>query len=163
MSHAGSDILPNGKDITLVIEKLEWKVGEMINGKKQDAWIGHFKSNPYTKLPFVVNSTNMKRLRKLTGLESPELLTNFAVIMTREITKDPQDGGETWGLRVSKVKAKQTQVDAPKEKDVLTISSENFEDIKGWLSGENHKLSVIINKYDVEESALVELRKIKTE
>ena len=48
----------------------------------------------------VLNSTNRKRIAKL----FPEvegcinLLKNVAVRLTREKTRDVQDGGETWGF-----------------------------------------------------------------
>lgn len=106
LTHAGVECLPNGADIPrIVIESIEFKDKEMINGRSEEGvWVAHFASNPYTKLPFILNATNRKRIVKL----YPECegylarLHNIAVRLTKEKCRDVQDGGETWGLRISK-------------------------------------------------------------
>lgn len=106
LTHCGVECLPNGADIPrIVIESIEFKDKEMINGRSEEGvWVAHFASNPYTKLPFILNATNRKRIVKL----YPECdgylarLHNIAVRLTKEKCRDVQDGGETWGLRISK-------------------------------------------------------------
>lgn len=124
ITHAGIEVLPAGKDIEyIVLESIEFKESEQINGRKQaGVWIGHFAPNPYTSLPWVINSTNRRRLAKL----FPECegylarLHNVAIRLTKEKTRDPQEGGECWGLRVSLIPAQKPASSAPAKKKVVT-------------------------------------------
>lgn len=107
LTHAGCEMLPGGNDIPyIVIHKIEYKDDEFINGRKENGvWIAYFaKDNGYTDLPMILNVTNRKRIAKL----YPEvegcinLLTDIPVCLTKEICRDVQDGGDTYGLRISK-------------------------------------------------------------
>lgn len=108
LTHCGCECLPGGRDIQyIVIERIEYKETEEIGGRRENnIWIAHFAPNPYTKLPMVLNATNRKRLAKLypdcNGYIN--LLKNIPVRLTKEKCRDAQDGGETWGLRISKMK-----------------------------------------------------------
>ena len=134
LTHAGCEMLPNGNDIEyIVIESIEFKDSENIGGRtEQGVWVAHFAINQYTNLPMVLNSTNRKRIAKL----FPEvegcinLLKNVAVRLTREKTRDVQDGGETWGLRISRKPAKKPQ--APK-KEKIVIGSDKWEKCIEWI------------------------------
>lgn len=109
LTHCGVECLPNGKDIErIIIARIEYKESEMINGRNETGvWVAHFAPNPYTSLPMLLNATNRKRLVK----QFPECdgyparLENIPVRLTKERTRDVQDGGETWGLRISKLPA----------------------------------------------------------
>lgn len=108
LTHCGCECLPGGKDIQyIVISRIEYKESEDIAGRRENnVWVAYFAPNPYTKLPMILNATNRKRLSKL----YPEcngyinLLKNIPVRLTRERCRDAQDGGDTWGLRISKTK-----------------------------------------------------------
>ena len=163
MTHAGSDILPNGKDVMVTIEKLEWREDESVNGRKKACWIGTFRPNPYTKLPFICIPTNMKMLRKLTGLEHPEDLKDFNVTLTREQTTDVELGGKTWGLRISKIKAPQNGIIKYDTKPLLTTESSNWDAMKEWLVKDGNEIAGILVKYDIDPEAMVELKKIKND
>ena len=104
LTHAGCEILPDGKDIPyIVIAKIEYKESEEVGGRtEKGVWIATFAPNPYTKLPMVLNSTNRKRIAKRSGTETINLVKNIAVRLTKEKCRDVHDGGETWGLRISK-------------------------------------------------------------
>lgn len=108
LTHCGCECLPGGKDIQyIVIERIEFKASESIGGRTEsNIWVAHFAPNPYTKLPMVLNATNRKRLAKLypdcNGYIN--LLKNIPVRLTKEKCRDAQDGGDTWGLRISKMK-----------------------------------------------------------
>lgn len=108
LTHCGCECLPGGRDIQyIVIERIEYKETEEIGGRRENnIWIAHFAPNPYTKLPMVLNATNRKRLAKLypdcNGYIN--LLKNIPVRLTKEKCRDAQDGGETWGLRISKMR-----------------------------------------------------------
>lgn len=149
LTHAGCEMLPSGKDIEyIVIERIEFKESENIGGRmEQGVWIAHFAPNPHTKLPMVLNSTNRKRIAKL----FPEvegcinLLKNVAVRLTREKTRDVQDGGETWGLRISRMAAKKPQ--APK-KDVLNEKHANWGKCVEWLVNGND-IEALRGKYQI--------------
>lgn len=109
LTHCGCECLPGGRDIQyIVIERIEYKETEEIGGRRENnIWIAHFAPNPYTKLPMVLNATNRKRLAKLypdcNGYIN--LLKNIPVRLTKEKCRDAQDGGETWGLRISKMRS----------------------------------------------------------
>lgn len=108
LTHCGCECLPGGRDIQyIVIERIEYKEAEEIGGRREhNIWIAHFAPNPYTKLPMVLNATNRKRIAKLypdcNGYIN--LLKNIPVRLTKEKCRDAQDGGDTWGLRISKMR-----------------------------------------------------------
>ena len=108
LTHCGCECLPGGRDIQyIVIERIEYKETEEIGGRRErNIWIAHFAPNPYTKLPMVLNATNRKRIAKLypdcNGYIN--LLKNIPVRLTKEKCRDAQDGGDTWGLRISKMR-----------------------------------------------------------
>ena len=147
ITHAGIEVLPSGKDIEyIVLESIEVKERERINGRNQDGvGIGHFAPNPYTSLPWVINSTNRRRLAKL----FPECegylarLRNVAIRLTKEKTRDPQDGGECWGLRVSLIPAKKT--DAPAKK---VIQESQISAVVDWARNNGLNIDNIAEKYD---------------
>lgn len=147
ITHAGIEVLPSGKDIEyIVLQSIEFKERERINGRNQDGvWIGHFAPNPYTSLPWVINSTNRRRLAKL----FPECegylarLRNVAIRLTKEKTRDPQDGGECWGLRVSLIPAKKT--DAPAKK---VIQESQISAVVDWARKNGLNIDKIAEKYD---------------
>lgn len=135
LTHAGCEMLPNGKDIEyIIIDRIEFKDSENIGGRtEQGIWVAHFAPNKFTKLPMVLNATNRKRIAKL----FPEveghinLLRNIPVRLTKEKTRDIQDGGETYGLRISKIPAKVPQ------KPVLTPSHEKWNECATWVANGN--------------------------
>lgn len=149
LTHAGCEVLPNGKDIEyIVIERIEFKDKENIGGRtEQGVWVAHFAKNPYTTLPMVLNSTNRKRIAKL----FPEvegcinLLKNIAVRLTREKTRDVQDGGETWGLRISRMPAKKPE--QPK-KEILTNEHPNWLKCVKWIA-EGKDIEALRKKYQI--------------
>lgn len=153
ITHAGIEVLPAGKDIEyIVIESIEFKESEQINGRKQaGVWIGHFAPNPYTSLPWVINSTNRRRLAKL----FPECegylarLHNVAIRLTKEKTRDPQEGGECWGLRVSLIPAKQPEAPAKK-----AIQESQVQPIVDWAKKNGLNIDQIAEKYDFASDAV---------
>ena len=150
ITHAGIEVLPSGKDIEyIVLESIEYKESERINGRNQEGvWIGHFAPNPYTNLPWVINSTNRRRLAKL----FPECdgylarLHNVAIRLTKEKTRDPQDGGECWGLRVSLIPASQA---APAKKKPLP--ADKVEAVVKWAQSKGYGIEEIDKLYEMTE------------
>lgn len=157
LTHCGVECLPNGADIPrIVIERIEFKDKESINGRVEEGvWIAHFAPNPYTNLPFILNATNRKRLVK----QFPECdgyparLKNIAVRLTKEKTRDVQDGGETWGLRISKLPAAEEAVPAPAQKKVIT--EDKVQVIVDWAIKNGKTIDDIATMYDF---ASVEVR-----
>ena len=149
LTHSGCEMLPSGKDIEyIVIERIEFKEQENIGGRtEQGVWIAHFAKNPYTTLPMVLNSTNRKRIAKLFPQVEGciNLLKNVAVRLTREKTRDVQDGGETWGLRISRMPAKKP---AEPKKDVLNDKHANWGKCVEWLVGGND-IEALRSKYQI--------------
>lgn len=65
ITHAGCEILDGGKDTDFIIDHIEFKDQEKINGKTENGvWLMHFAKNPYTTLPVILNSTNKKKARQ---------------------------------------------------------------------------------------------------
>lgn len=127
----GCEILPPPKyEIErIVIDHIVFHDEIKINGqKKQNAFVAYFAPNPYTTLPFCLNSGNAKRLAKKTwsivvedGLECQgriDLLHNIPVRLCRELTRDPSDGGQVYGLRISLFEP--APAPAPAKKKVVT-------------------------------------------
>ena len=153
ITHAGIEVLPSGKDIEyIVLESIEYRESERINGREQSGvWIGHFAPNPYTSLPWVINSTNRRRLAKL----FPECdgylarLHNVAIRLTKEKTRDPQDGGDCWGLRVSLIPAKKP--DAEKKK---VVTEDKVQAVVDWAKKNGKTLEDIAAMYDFESDTV---------
>ena len=126
LTHAGVEMLPQGNDIEYVILKeIKFKESEEVAGRtEKGVWVGYFAPNPYTTLPIILNSTNRKRLFKLSGNDNIDELKNYPVRLTKEKCRDVQDGGETWGLRISKLPAK---VPVTPVKQKPSITEENFD------------------------------------
>lgn len=147
LTHCGVEVLPAGKDIErIIIARIEYKESEMINGRKEEGvWVAHFAPNPYTELPFILNATNRKRIVKL----FPDCegyiarLENIPVRLTKERTRDVNDGGETWGLRISKIPASQ-----PAEKKVVT--ADKVEAIVSWAKKKGYGIEKVSETYDFE-------------
>ena len=162
LTHAGCEMLPNGNDIEyIVIERIEFKDSENIGGRtEQGVWIAYFAKNEYTNLPMVLNATNRKRIAKLFPQVEGciNLLKNVAVRLTREKTRDVQDGGETWGLRISRVPAKKPT--APK-KEILNEKHPNWAKCVAWLAKGND-FEALRDKYDITKEVEEALSKATT-
>lgn len=150
LTHCGVECLPEGKDIErIIIARIEYKESEMINGRTENGvWIAHFAPNPYTSLPMLLNATNRKRLVK----QFPECdgyparLENIAVRLTKERTRDVQDGGETWGLRISKLPASPEQSPAPAQRKV--IQENQVQTIVDWARKNGKTIDDVAALYD---------------
>ena len=151
LTHAGVECLPQGQDIPrIVIERIEYKETEEINGRKENGvWIAHFAPNPYTKLPLVLNATNRKRLVKQFPEWDgyPARLKNIAVRLTKERCRDVQDGGETWGLRISKMPA----AEAVAKK---AIQEDQIQTIVDWAKKNGYSIEKVAEKYDFASDAV---------
>jgi hypothetical protein len=151
LTHCGVECLPNGADIErIVIERIEYKDKESINGRVEEGvWIAYFAPNPYTNLPFILNATNRKRLVK----QFPECdgyparLKNVAVRLTKERCRDVQDGGETWGLRISKLPASDAVAPAPAPKKEVT--EDKVQVVVDWARKNNKTIDDIKAMYDM--------------
>lgn len=150
ITHIGVEALPSGKDITVTIDRISYVTDEKINGKKQDAWICYFKTNPYFKLPMVLNSTNRKRIAKLAGTDYLETVKDLQVTLTREMDKIPGETDKDWCLRVSKIKPSNSK---PK----LDAASQNFALVKKWLKEQGGTIEGVKAKYDVTEDTIKKL------
>ena len=148
LTHAGVEMLPGGKDIErIIIARIEYKESEMINGRtEKGVWVAYFAQNPYTDLPLILNATNRKRLVKM----YPDCdgyiarLENVPVRLTKELTRDVQDGGETWGLRISKFPP------AEEKKQRKVIKEENVKTIVDWAKEKGKSFDDVAEKYDFE-------------
>jgi hypothetical protein len=111
---ASVDMLPGGADIPrIIIEEIKFHEKLTINGRKEtEQWTARFAPNPWCNKEMVLNSTNKTRIAKAHWNDTVEdgtpcegrinLLRNIAVRLTKEEARDVQNGGTTWGLRISK-------------------------------------------------------------
>ena len=174
-THAGVEVLPDGKDIEyIVIEKVELKAVEEIGGRReQNIWVATFAPNPYTKLPMVLNATNRKRLSKLAKTPYINLVRNFPVRLTQEECRDAQDGGTTWGLRISKIPAAspktmpqnqqpittQAPSGAQKEKQELTAKHPDWAKAIDYIAG-GATIEQLEVRYIISEKIAQEIREL---
>lgn len=156
LTHAGVEMLPDGRDIErIIIARIEYKESEMINGRTENGvWVAHFAPNPYTSLPMLLNATNRKRLVK----QFPECdgyparLENVPVRLTKEKTRDVQDGGETWGLRISKIPASPEA--APQQAQRKVITEDKVQVTVDWAKKNGKTIDDIASMYDFESDAV---------
>lgn len=109
-THADVSMLPNGNDIEyIVIDHIEARENEKINGQTKNAFVAVFQKNPYTELGMVLNKKNKEILLKLARKGEWELLTikNLPVRLTKENTS------LGYGLRISKLPAKMPSQPTP--------------------------------------------------
>ena len=155
LTHCGVECLPQGQDIPrIIIERIEYKDKESINGRVEEGvWIAHFAKNPYTDLPFILNATNRKRLvKQFPECEGyPARLKNIPVRLTKEKCRDVQDGGETWGLRISKTPAAESPDAAPAKK---VIHENQIQVIVDWARGKGYGIDQIAAQYDFESDTV---------
>ena len=169
--YCGCEILPppSYEIERIIIERIQFHKEIRINGqKKQNAFVAYFSANPYTTLPFCLNSTNAKRLAKQSwntivedGLECQgriDLLKNFPVRLNRELTRDPSDGGQIYGLRISKYPAadapeSSTPVATPAaQKKVITEAV--LEKTVAWAKGKGMTFEQVAEIFDFEGEAI---------
>ena len=161
--YCGCEILPPPKyEIErIVIDHVSFFDEIRINGqKKQNTFVAYFAPNPYTNLPFCLNSGNSKRLAKRTwsiivedGLECQgriDLLHNIPVRLCRELTRDPSDGGQIYGLRISQLDPAPEA--APAAKKVIT--EDKIQVTVDWAKKNGKTLDDIASMYDFESDAV---------
>jgi hypothetical protein len=156
LTHCGVECLPQGKDIErIIIARIEYKESEMINGRtEKGVWVAYFAPNKYTDLPFILNATNRKRLVKLYPDCDGYLarLENIPVRLTKEETRDVQDGGTTWGLRISRIPASEAKPEAPAQKKV--ISESQIDKIVDWAKKKGYDFAKVAEVYDFESDTV---------
>lgn len=157
LTHCGVECLPEGKDIErIIIARIEYKESEMINGRTETGvWVAYFAPNPYTNLPMLLNATNRKRLvKQFPDCDGyPARLENVAVRLTKEKTRDVQDGGETWGLRISKLPAApESAAPAPAKKKVIT--EDKIDTVVKWARENGYDINRVAASYDFESDTV---------
>lgn len=171
---ASVDMLPGGKDIPrIIIEEIKFHEQLSINGRKEtECWTAKFAPNPWTQKEFVLNSTNKTRIAKQHWNDTVEdgtacegrinLLKNIAVRLTKEEARDIQNGGTTYGLRISRLGPASEQemakwmvengYAAPAQKKVIT--EDKIDVIVAWAKENNYTVEQIAEKYDFESETV---------
>jgi len=159
--HIGVEVLPEGRDITVVIDHIVLNEKENVGGVELEKFVAYFKPNPYFKLPKLLVVKDKQRLIKMIGGDERGLckIKDLAVILTSEIDKRGPEGKGPC-LRISSIVPKQIEPEKPIVKQPLTLTSEKYEGLKKWLS-ETGTLTGLLKAYEPDEACLVELRKIK--
>lgn len=170
---AAVDMLPGGKDIPrIIISKITFHEQITINGRKEtEIFTATFAPNPWCNKDFVLNSTNKARIAKAhwndivedgTACEGRiDLLKNIAVRLTKEEARDVQNGGTTFGLRISKIgpasesEMQKWMVDhgyalqaQPTQKKVIT--EDKIQAVVDWAKKGGLSLEQVAEKYDFE-------------
>lgn len=168
---ASVDMLPGGRDIPrIIIEEIKFHEQLTINGRKEtECWTAKFAPNPWCNKEFVLNSTNKTRIAKQHWNDTVEdgtacegrinLLKNIAVRLTKEEARDVQNGGTTYGLRISRLgPASEEEMEkwmvehgyaqAPAKKKVIT--ADKVEAIVTWAQNNNLDIDGVAKKYDFE-------------
>lgn len=165
LTHASCEMLPNGQDIgRIIIARIEFKDNESINGRMEaGVWLAHFAPNPYTTLPLVLNATNRKRIAKQfwdTPVEDGtpcegriNLLKNIPVRLTKEITRDVQDGGQTYGLRISKIPA-----DPEPQPEKKPLPADKVDAVAKWAKSKNFSFEEVSRYYEMTDEVATALK-----
>lgn len=173
---AAVDMLPQGKDIPrIIIEEIKFHENITINGRKEkEQWTARFAPNPFCNKEMVLNSTNKTRIAKAFWNDAVEdgtpcegrinLLKNIAVRLTKEEARDVQNGGTTWGLRISRLPAASEQEmqkwmqehgyapATPAQKKV--IQENQVQTIVDWAKKNGFGIEKIAEKYDFESDTV---------
>lgn len=161
--YCGCEILPPPKyEIErIIIDHVAFFDEIRINGqKKQNTFVAYFAPNPYTNLPFCLNSGNSKRLAKQTwsvivedGLECQgriDLLHNIPVRLCRELTRDPSDGGQVYGLRISQLGPAPEQSPQPAKRKEVT--EDKIQVVVEWAKKNGKTIADIETMYDMSQT-----------
>lgn len=169
---AAVDMLPGGQDIPrIVIERITFHEKITINGRKEtEIFTAKFAPNPWCDKEFVLNSTNKTRIAKAHWNDPVEdgtacegrinLLRNIAVRLTKEEAKDVQNGGTTWGLRVSKLPPASEQemakwmvehgyAKAPQRK---TVTEDKIDVVVKWAREHGKTIDDLTEMYDMSDT-----------
>nr|DAH93566.1 MAG TPA: hypothetical protein [Bacteriophage sp.] len=174
---ASVDMLPGGQDIPrIIIERIFFHEKLVINGRKEtEQWTAKFAPNPWCNKEMVLNSTNRTRIAKQHWEDIVEdgtacegrinLLKNIPVRLTREQTRDVQNGGTTYGLRISRY-APMTEEEmntwmvehgfasANTSASRKIITKDKIDVIVGWAKKNGLNLSQIKELYDFEDQTV---------
>lgn len=170
--YAGVDILPSGQDILrITIESIEFHESLRVNGRQEkDVWLFKFAPNPFTEKSMVANVTNRSRIAKAHWDDIVEdgcpcegridLLHNIPVRLTKEEARDVQNGGTTYGLRISRYPAASeeemqqwliengyAQAPAPAAKKVIT--EDKIEATVKWAKEKGFGIEQIKERFDI--------------
>ncbi len=169
---AAVDMLPGGKDIPrIVITKITFHEQITINGRKEtEIFTATFAPNPWCNKDFVLNSTNKARIAKAhwndivedgTACEGRiDLLKNIAVRLTKEEARDVQNGGTTFGLRISKMgpaseaEMQKWMVDNGFAQPKKVITDDKVSVILEWANKNGLTLADIAKQYDFASDAV---------
>lgn len=175
--YASVDILPGGQDILrITIESIEFHESLRVNGRQEkDVWLFKFAPNPFTEKAMVANVTNRTRVAKAHWNDIVEdgrpcegridLLHNIPVRLTKEEARDVQNGGTTYGLRISRYPAASeeemqqwlvengyAQAPAPAAKKVIT--EDKVAVIVEWALKNGLDMAAIKERYDFESQTV---------
>lgn len=170
---ASVDMLPDGKDIPrIIIKEITFHEQLKINGRSEtECWTAKFEKNPWTDKEFVLNSTNRTRIAKAfwdykvedgTPCEGRiNLLRDIAVGLTKEEARDVQNGGTTWGLRISKIpaiteeKMKKWMIENGFS-DKKVITADKIDKVVEWAKKNGKMFEDIASMYDFADDSVRE-------
>lgn len=156
LEFAGVEMLGQKEKVVVDIDHIAFHDSYKVQGSlKPNVWIAYLKPNPYTTLPILLNSTNRKRLAKLAKTDFLQTVKNFRVGIVKEWTRDPVDGGQIEGLRISKTPEPQPKPE-PKKKPVLEIGSENYAKCVAYIK-EGKDFAALDKAFEISEEVKAKL------
>lgn len=172
-THAGCEMLKGNKEIPrIIIERIEFVENANINGRtEKNMWLAHFQpNNGWTDLPMCLNQTNCRRITKLYPSCQGYIarLKNIAVRLTSELCKDPNGGGTTYGLRISKIEPASEQEMAkwmadngyapqPQQKAKKEMTEDKIPAVVTWMQEKGKTLEDVENLYNMSEDVKAKL------
>lgn len=167
---ASVDMLPGGKDIPrIIIQEIKFHEKITINGRKEtEQWTAKFAPNPWCSKEMVLNSTNKTRIAKAHWNDAVEdgtpcegrinLLKNIAVRLTKEEARDVQNGGTTWGLRISQLppaseeEMQKWMVEQGFAAQKKSIPEDKIQTVVDWAKKNKKTIADIEALYDMSQS-----------
>ena len=124
----GTYVLPDGKAINVKLLNVRFEVAKVM-GKTENSAVARFEKNKHFDKPMLLNSTNCKRLSKLTNSPYIEDWNNLDITLCQEMDR-AIGGGKDWALRISPIKPKSKSIaDFTEEKKQLE-ACKNLEELQ---------------------------------
>lgn len=141
----GTWVLPEGKDINVILTKVVYVKTNKVMGKIKPGFVAYFAPNPHFDKPMLLNATNQKRVAKLIGSVYAEdwMNVNIEVTLCQEMDKCVA-GGQDWALRFKSERP-------VKALPVLELGTPNFDNCKIAITSGKYTIENIKSKYSVSE------------
>ena len=142
----GVYVLPNGNPVVVKLINIIYS-NVKIQGSSDKRVVAYFEKNKYFDKPMLLNSTNMKRVAKLTKSPYIEDWQNLNIHVTLQKEMDKAiGGGKDWALRISGILPRiKTIDDYPEEKKAL-FGCKDMDELKKVYTAFTKELQALFAK-----------------